>query len=378
MVYYPHQENSEIKRVLTDIQRIEKKVSKRPPFWRRRWFLISFLILVLIFGTFGYFSYKISSAFSEISISENSFWRSILSILPFKNSPLAFLLPLSGNKPLQPQKDPDRINVLLLGTRGSRDNGHGDLLSDTIMILSIKKSSNQTALISIPRDLYIKISSYGKKKINNAYVLGEQENRGGGGLILSKEVVSDVTDLYIDHTISADLNAFEELVNILGGLTIWRDRPFVEDKQWWCDENDENCRPFIVPAGQSTLNGEQALFYVRSRFSSSDFDRMRRQQQVFLAIKEKVLGLKILANPKKIFEILNVLKRNIKTDMDITEIRELIDLSKQIDFTHIKRKVFDVSTEGLLYATKINSAYVLLPVGGNFDKVQEVCKNIFD
>jgi len=246
------------------------------------------------------------------------------------------------------------------------------------MILSIKKSTGQTALISIPRDLYVKIPSYGKEKINDAYALGEQKKRGGGGLTLSKEVVSNVTDLYINHTVSADFKAFQELVDTLGGITIWRDAPFVEDKQWWCDENDENCRPFKLPAGKNILNGEQALFYVRSRFSSSDFDRMRRQQQVLIAIKEKVLGLKILANPKKIFDILDVLKRNIKTDMDIIEIKELMDLSKRIDFKHTKRKVFDTSQNGLLYSSNINGSYVLLPVGGNFDNIQEVCKNIFN
>jgi len=370
MVYYPHhQENSDIKKVLTDIRRLEKKISKKRPFWKRRWFLISFLVFVLIFVSLGYFSYKLSSAFSEISISKSSFWRTIL-ILPFKNSPLAFLLPLSGDKPSLPPKDPDRVNILLLGIRGSKDNGHGDLLSDTIMLFSIKKSTNQAALISIPRDLYVKIPSYGKKKINDAYALG--------GLELSRSVVSKITGLYIDHTVSLDFKAFQELVKILGGITIWRDTPFVEDKQWWCDENGQNCRPFVLPQGQNILNSEQALFYVRSRFSSSDFDRMRRQQQVLMAIKEKVLGLKILANPKKILEIIEVLKRNTKTDMDLVEIKELIDLSKQVDLDYIKRKVFDTSKAGLLQATTMNGSYILLPVGGNFNKIQEACKNIFE
>lgn len=378
MVYYPHQENSDVKRVITDIRRLEKKISRRIPFWRRKWFLISFLIFVLILVSFGYFSYKLGSAFSEISTSKNSLWKSIFSILPFKNSPFAFLLPLSGDKPSLPPKDPDRVNILLLGIRGSKDNGHGELLSDTIMLLSIKKSTGQVALISIPRDLYIEIPYHGKKKINDAYVLGEQKKWGGGGLDLSKEVVSRVTGLYVDYAISADFKAFQELVRILGGITIWRDKPFVEDKQWWCDENGENCRPFVVPQGSTLLDGQQALFYVRSRFSSSDFDRMRRQQQVMLAIKEKIFGLKILANPKKIFEIIEVLKRNIRTDMDIAEIKELIDLSKHIDSDHIKRKVLDTSKDGLLQATTMNGSYILLPVGGNFNKIQEACRNIFE
>lgn len=370
MVYHPYQENSEIKKVLSDIHRVEKKVTKKKPFWRRKWFLISLLVFILILGSFGYFSYKIGSAFSEISTSGNSFWKTVFTILPLKNTPLAFLLPLSGDKPLSPPKDPDRVNILLLGIRGSKDNGHGDLLSDTIMILSIKKSTGQVAFISIPRDLYVKISSYGKKKINDAYALG--------GLELSKEVVSNISGLYIDYAISADFKAFQELVKILGGITIWRDTPFVEDKQWWCDEDGQNCRPFVIPQGSTLLDGQQALFYVRSRFSSSDFDRMRRQQQVLLAIKEKALGLKILANPKKIFEILEVLKRNIRTDMSLIEVKELIDLSRQVDFAHIKRKVFDTSKEGLLYPANIKGSYALLPIGENFKKIQEACRNIFE
>jgi len=109
------------------------------------------------------------------------------------------------------------------------------------------------------------------------------------------------------------------MVDALGGVTIYLDKPFVEDKQWWCDENGENCRPFIVncrpfivKAGKQTLDGETALLYIRSRFSSSDFDRIRRQQQVLLAIKDKVLSLGVLANPVKINELFNIIADHIK------------------------------------------------------------------
>lgn len=295
-------------------------------------------------------------------------WEQTAKVLPF-------------SKPL-PEKDPDRINILILGIRGTGQENTGDLLTDVILLVSIKKSTGQLALISLPRDLYVTISNSGKKeKINSAYAYG--------GLLLAKKIVSHTVDLFIDYSVSVDFAAFKEIIDALGGIAVYLDKPFEESFQWikeGFEENDfwfkkeidgEEKWVFHIPAGRNILNGETALYYVRSRFSTNDFDRMRRQQSVIMAIKDKALTLGVLTNPIKVYNLLDVLGKNIRTDMSLAEIGELINLSSDLDARELKRKIFDTMPEGLLYQTHLNGEYVLLPVGDNFDKIQEEIKNIF-
>lgn len=279
----------------------------------------------------------------------------------------------------KPYKDDDRINILLLGIRGADDIENGGLLSDSIILLSIKKSAKKMALVSLPRDIYVKIPEDGfQGKINTAYVIGEEKEWDGGGLKFSKRVAAYVSGVYIDDSISVNFDAFKELIDAVGGITVYLDKPFVEDKQWWCDENGINCGVFSLPAGRNNLNGEKALFYVRSRFSSSDFDRARRQQEALFALKDKIFSLNILANPIKLFEILNMAGKNVRIDFDTDEIKDLVLLTKDLDFKNPIKKVFDITPEGLLYESRINSQYVLLPQGDDFENIRKTVRDIFN
>jgi len=285
--------------------------------------------------------------------------------------------------PPLPEDDPDRVNILLLGMRGINEPGDGKLLSDAIILASIKKSTGQVALISLPRDLYARIwCTPDEKKINFAFAYG--------GLDCAKNTVALITDLYIDHAVGINFEALKEVIDTLGGIDIYLDRPFEEDFQWakeGLEENDhwmikefdgEERWVFYVPEGKNHLDGEVALYYVRSRYSTDDFDRMHRQQQVLMAIKEKALSLNVLANPIKIYNLLDLLGDNIRTDVSLSQIGSLIGLTSGLDKKDIRTKFFDIGPEGLLYHTFIDEEYVLLPVGDNFDKIQEVSKNIFN
>ncbi len=323
--------------------------------------VVLILALIIIFVIFGAFLYKASFTFSKIVNIKNISWEKIFGKLP--------------SAEYMPPKDNDRINVLLLGI-GGKEHEEGGLLADSIIIVSFKKSTGKVALISIPRDLYLPMPGEDYlAKINDSYAIGLEKYQNG--LDYSKKTIGYVTGLYIDYAAVVDFRAFRTIVDILGGITVHLDQPFVEDKQWWCDEKGENCRPFIVNAGDQTLNGENALFYVRSRFSSSDFDRAYRQQQVMLAIKDKILSLGILANPLIINDLFDAVADNVEVDVVPWEIPNLIVLVKKADTKNIIRKVFDISNNGLLYQTMKDGVYVLLPQGDNFDKIREACQKIF-
>ena len=326
-----------------------------------------FLSIVLIIGFVSLLFVKTSFTISKVID-----WTGASNVLPF-----------SEDLPDLPEEDPDRINILLLGMRGLEDEGDGKLLSDAMILASIKKSTDEIALISLPRDLYVKIwCTLEDRKINFAYAQG--------GLDCAKKTVSLVTDLYVDYAVSIDFKGIEEGVDALGGITIELEKPFEESFQWSNEGLEENDNWFIkeiegeekwvfhVATGTNELDGQTTLYYVRSRYSTNDFDRMRRQNQVLMAIKEKALSLGVLTNPIKIFNLLDVLGKSVKTDMGLDNMNSLISLAKDIDEDYIKKIFFDTSPEGLLYDTFINEEYVLLPVGDNFDKIQEACKNIFN
>ena len=331
---------------------------------------------IILIGIFGLLSLKTSFTISQIT---RDTWKNVANLLP--------------STEFQPQKDPDRINVLLIGIRGPEDPGEGKLLADAIILVSFKKSTGQIALISIPRDLYVKMPySFKKDKINAAYALGEEKHWRGGGLKYMKEAVGWVTGVYIDYAVSIDFKGFEKLIDALGGIEIYLAKPFEESIQWsgegWEEDahwfkkeiDGEEKWVFYLPAGQNVLDGKTALYYVRSRYSTNDFDRMARQQQVLLALKDKLLSLGFLANPFKIYKLLDIIGKNVITDFPLTDLKKFINIAKSIDLdkVKIKKKVFQTGKNELLYASKINGLYVLLPKGNNFARIREECQGIFN
>jgi len=331
---------------------------------KRTWlWIISFLIIAF----FSFFFFK-----TGFTISQVVDWMNTAQILPFDD-----------DLPELPEKDPNRMDILLLGMRGLEDPGEGKLLSDAMIILSIEKTTGQVALISLPRDIYLRIwCSREKKKLNFAYAQG--------GLDCAKKTISYLTDLYIDYAVSVNFDALMESIDALGGISLYLEEPFEEDFQWAKEGWEEDEHWFIkeidgeerwvfhLPQGENILDGQTTLYYVRSRYSTDDFDRMHRQQQVLMSIKEKALSLGVLANPVKIYNLLDILGKNIRIDASLSDIKGLISLISNLDTVNIKKKFFDISPGGLLYHTFINDEYVLLPVNDNFEQIQEACQNIFD
>ncbi|MBD3238194.1 MAG: hypothetical protein GF332_00945 [Candidatus Moranbacteria bacterium] len=332
-------------------QRIEEQKKMFNPKSRR---FKKFLGLVFLFGLIvgGIIFYKASSFAGKISTNGSLF--------------TGWFGDLKSNEQGQ-------INILVFGMRGKNIPG-GSLLADSIMVVAVRPEENKAALISIPRDLYVEIPGKDySRKINEANPIGEEQGEGKG-LELMKKTVSNVTGLDIHYAVSTNFNALREIVDVLGGITIYLDKPFVEDEQYV--EGQECGGKFILPAGEVHLDGEEALCYSRARFKTSDFDRARRQQEVLLAIKEKALALGTLSNFSKVNNIIDVVGTNIKTDMKTGEMKKMFELFKNMDNMKIYKKVLDNSKNGLLYSSN-NGSYILLPKGDNFEQIHQACQNIF-
>ncbi|OGD32352.1 hypothetical protein A3C91_04815 [Candidatus Azambacteria bacterium RIFCSPHIGHO2_02_FULL_52_12] len=320
---------------------------------RKKWSLkkrLGFFAAALIVLFVGFFVFRVGHTFSFIN-------GGILGKIIHINSADA-------------PEEKNRIDILIVGLRGEGDVEAGDNLTDTIMVLSIKTDTKKAALLSIPRDLYVQIPRYGKmEKINFAYAYGEAVYKDG--LSLSTLAVEKATGINIDYAAAINFPTFINVIDALGGIDVWVPKDFSEAQQWGYE--------FKVPKGWNHFNSETALYYARSRYSTSDFDRARRQHDILTAVAKKATGLGVLANPVKLNRMLDSLAAGVKTDIGFLDMVRLLGYAKSITGDSLARAVLDDSENGLLVSGFVNSAYVLYPKAGveDYTQIHALFQNIF-
>jgi LCP family protein required for cell wall assembly len=268
-----------------------------------------------------------------------------------------------------------RINLLLLGIGGA---GHeGANLSDTMIVASIDPRTKDVAMLSLPRDLWVPIPGYGSAKINAAHAYGERKKNAGGGPALAKETVSKLLDIPIHYYGRIDFNGFKRGIDGIGGVNVVVEKDLYDPS--YPADRGSGYNPFSIKAGARHLNGATALKYVRCRHGScgNDFGRAARQQQVLLAFRDKVLSLSTLTNPAKLSGLIDLVGSSARTDMQLSEIRKLAELVKDIDPSKMTSKVLDNSPNGLLVSGNVNGAYVERPRSGNWDEIRQYVHGIF-
>jgi LCP family protein required for cell wall assembly len=280
------------------------------------------------------------------------------------------LLSLFGNKGTQLKGQSEgRTNILLLGIGGGSHPGAS--LSDTMQVISINWKTNQVAMISIPRDLWVNVPGHGFSKINEA-------NSIGGG-DLASQTVSQVLGIPIQYYVTMDFDGFKEIIDKLGGVDVNVPTAILDRNYPLYD--DGPVTTFSISAGMQHLTGDIALKYARSRESTSDFDRSKRQQLIMIAVKEKVLSAGLLANPAKITSLMNSVGNHIKTTLSVSEIKTLWDEIQKIDTSQMISKVIDNSATGLLNSsTSGGGASIQIPKKGigNYADLQALAQNIFN
>lgn len=278
----------------------------------------------------------------------------------------------------------DRINILLLGIGGK--NHDGGLLTDTIILASLKPSEKKLSLLSIPRDLAVPIENMGWRKINSVNAFAEMKTPGSGGLAIS-QTISNIFKIPIDYYLTVDFTGFEKIIDELSGIKINVENTFDdyrypalgnEDAAW-----EERWEHLHIERGEQTMDGRLALKYVRSRHASgaegSDFSRSRRQQKVLEAVKDKVMSLNILFKPSLIAKIISAINENYSTNLKIWEMVKLWGLAKDITNENISSRVLDNGPSGLLVDTVgLDGAYLLSPRSGDFSEIKYLINNIFD
>ena len=276
----------------------------------------------------------------------------------------------------------NRINILLLGIGGGKHKGA--LLTDTIALLSVNPQTYESAILSIPRDLYVKIpktNSY--TKINALYTYGiKNENTTSNQAVsLVKKSVENITGQKIHYYIILDFDGFKEIINTLGGIDLEVENDILDHHYPGPNYSYET---FKLSKGFHHLDADTALKYARVRhIKGGDFGRARRQQQIIASVREKALSLKILTNPFKINAIFDSLGNHLKTNIQPNEIIPFIKLAKNINIHQTTNEVLDAwSKDSLLKSTHIPlggvQAYVLIPKDKSYSSIQNLAKNIFN
>ncbi len=326
---------------------------------------LAFIFLgILILGAIVFFAVKTYLALDKITVDN------------LRDGSL-FLSNKSANASQLANNGAGRINILLIGIGGA---GHpGGTLADTIIVASIDPKNKTMAMLSIPRDLYVKYPKQAKSqsgKINSVYAYGEDKSHniaGGGGQLLSDEV-STILNIPINYYIRVDFGGFEKIIDQLGGITV--DVPKAIYDPYFPADNTINYSPFSISAGTHHMDGKTALRYARSRETTSDFDRSNRQEIVLAAIKDKALTLGVLSNPKKMIDILDLVSNHVETSLQTNEIEKLMGILKGIDSNSIQNGVLDNSPTGPLVSAN-NGAYVLLPKTGDYSQIQKIAHALF-
>ncbi|MGP4105899.1 LCP family glycopolymer transferase [Virgibacillus sp. L01] len=252
-----------------------------------------------------------------------------------------------GKKKIETQEP---LNILLLGVdKRAGDSGR----SDALMVLSLDPKNNKMKLISIPRDTRTTIVGEGfEDKINHAYAFG--------GTDMSISTVESMLDISLDYYVQMNMEGLTEMVGAVGGIT-------VDNQLDWYDTGYYK-KGYHYAKGEISLNGPQAMGYVRMRYKdpNGDFGRTKRQRQVIEAIIDKGSSI---ASVNKIDNMIDVLGKNMATNMDFDDMKDLL-----FNYKNVRKNTVSYMLKGS--GTKIDGVYYYLVPDEEIAKVHEMISEV--
>jgi len=195
---------------------------------------------------------------------------------------------------LQDAESGEPQTIMLIGSDKRAESaigGSGGARSDTIMLVRLDPSERATALLSLPRDLKVRIPGYGTDKINAAYSYG--------GPKLTLRTVTKVTGIDVNHVVNVDFKGFREAVNALGCPYIDIDRRYFNDNSGY----EPDYATIDVKPGYQKLCGHDALDYVRYRHEDTDIVRAARQQEFLRQLKQQIGLTKLFERRQDLLDI---------------------------------------------------------------------------
>ncbi|MGE5124078.1 MAG: LCP family protein [Acidobacteriaceae bacterium] len=244
-----------------------------------------------------------------------------------------------------------QVNILILGSDQRPDDG--GFRTDTIQLLTINPHEATAKLTSFPRDLYVYIPGYTVQRINTAF--------GWGGFDALAETMEYNFGVKPDYYVLTNFWSFEDVIDSLGGVT-------VQIEQDLCDHRNA-MGEYCVYAGPMWMDGETALWYVRSRYSTSDIDRGRRQQEILEAMFDKLVSLDGLQRASDLY---NLYQQNVTTDLTLSVLLRFLPVATKVaGGSEISRQ--SIGEDQAYDWITSSGAMVLVPV---HDKVLEIMRQV--
>ncbi|MEI6623135.1 MAG: LCP family protein [Actinomycetes bacterium] len=225
------------------------------------------------------------------------------------------------------------INILVMGSdtrSGKNSKGHGDpniisgARSDTTILLHVSGDRTRVTAVSIPRDSQVQIASCktpsGGTSGNYVGNFNEAFELGGPGC--TAKTVQELTGIPINHYVVADFVGFKNVVQALGGVEVCLTKPV-----------NDSYSHLNLPAGKSTVTGEQALAFVRARHNlgdGSDISRIGRQQEFISSAIRKATSAGVLTNPTQLYDVLAAVTGSLTTDPGLASADALMNLAVNV------------------------------------------------
>lgn len=229
-------------------------------------------------------------------------------------------------------RDYDLLNVLLMGSDGEIT-GDGFVRTDTMIVVSINRDTGSVAMLSLPRDLFVYIPSWGMQRLNLAYMRGQSGGWNDGTFELLRQTILYNFGINVHYYALIDLSGFREAVDTLGGVDIAvdcaiEDLPLIGADVPAAARRVNEDGYYVLDVGYYTLNGGEALWYARSRHNSTDFDRGRRQQQLLRALWRKARDTGQLA---RLPELWSLGTRIVETNLTFEDVVGLLPLALNLN-----------------------------------------------
>jgi LCP family protein required for cell wall assembly len=263
----------------------------------------------------------------------------------------------------------DRVNILLFGVGGDH-HPKNDQLADSIMLLSLKPSTGQAAVVSVPRDLWVHLGVYGTHRINYAHAVGNGSGYPGKGPGLLTDTVAKIFGQPVHAYARVDFDAFEKVIDAVGGIDVYCQRGFYD---------------FLFKDGFAKgwqhLNGRRALAYARYRYidgpEGDNFARELRQQQVMNALQEKIKR----AEPQTVLRLIAAipsLSSSTQTNLTTAQMIALYRQFRGVDAKNIRHVSLKPLTQVFEVKRLTEPGEAVRPRTGNYGEIQAVERSIFD
>ena len=289
-----------------------------------------------------------------------------------------FIGAVSNNVKLKTDQN-GRTNVLIFGTSGydmegtEGDYAHdGAMLTDSIMVMSIDQETNDAAMISLPRDLYVGKTCTSTGKVNEVFWCANMDgtDEEAGALALAN-AINDILGIEIQYWIHLDWAALIGIVDGIGGITVTLDESIADD---WT-------KTFITAGVPIELNGERALGLARARHGTEagDFTRGNSQQKILMAIRDKVVGQGL--DFGQVLGLVEAIGDNVRMNFSIDEIKTVLSIAKDLSLETMRQVPLVDYDNNIYYVTtdEMNGISYVVPSAGisNYSVIQQYVKKMF-